>query len=778
MATPPVYYVVGLTHVDMAWKRGFAEMAELLEISVLRILDALDAYPDFRYMIEQAAHFRRLLRDRPDLVARLGPHLRSGRLEFAGAMATTLETNLPHAESLVRNQSLGLRWVRATWDVAPRTAYAADTFGHHAQLPQVLSQFGFTTYLANRCGGATTDELFRARGLDGTAVTVASWNTYAGHNPRDHAVCVCYADYAGLDLLFAQADAMTGPGPRLVVLNTENEFPILLRRFRQLCSARGWSLATPADYLAAVEAARAVGLALPELPADLNPEFTGCFSLRHPLRLRNRAVEALVLDAENLAARSRLPGAAAACDELWWDLAHVHFHDVFTGSHPTSVYHETLALLDRAATGATRLLHAALPASSALPAANATRWLAVNPLPFPRHERLALPNGANVDVALPAGGSVLIDSPPAAAASGISRADTPLPAATAVLANEFLRVELDSSRGLRRLVWVPTGRVLIDGAPDLLLVQADAGSFQIEQPVGTEVGASLGRRTLHTFASADRVMLAGEFPVLDFLGPAPRLRWSITFTLRPGRPALDLDVHLDWRGEAARVRLKIPTTLDTGGAWHEIPFGVVRRHAYTPRANARGEWPAQRWVALEDSTHGLALANTGMAGVESLGGTLFTTLLRAPRAEYAGMVADESSSQHGQHDYRFALLPYAGSWTDAGVVRLAQALNHPPRLLPVAAADATGPAPGSFELSGDASVVFSSLKPADDGSGDLILRCYETAGRPARARLGLCGVNTAHASDLREQTLAPLPVSEGAFDLDFKPFEIRTVRLA
>ncbi len=42
------YHLVGITHTDLAWKRGFAEMAELLEISVVWLLDALERDPTFK----------------------------------------------------------------------------------------------------------------------------------------------------------------------------------------------------------------------------------------------------------------------------------------------------------------------------------------------------------------------------------------------------------------------------------------------------------------------------------------------------------------------------------------------------------------------------------------------------------------------------------------------------------------------------------------------------------------------------------------------------------
>ncbi|MBC8010205.1 MAG: alpha-mannosidase, partial [Burkholderiales bacterium] len=387
------FHLVGITHIDLAWKRGFAEMAELLEMSVVWLLDALERYPDFKYTLEQVAHYRALAPRRPDLVARLAPHFRSGRLEFAGGLASTLELNLPHAECLVRNQSLGLRWLRDTWGIAPATAYTVDTFGHPAQLPQVFRQFGFTHLLTSRGGGELPEDLFHARGLDGSTVLVACWHTYGAYVKPQNIAEIFYADWSTVDPLLDKAAALRGPGPYLVIPYTENEAPISRRAF-DLAAARAhshpdetWHVSTPADFFHALDASPRP---LPTVSADLNPEFTGCFSNRIALRLRNRAIETLLLDAECAGA------SAATLDAAWWDLAHVQFHDVLTGSHPTPVYHEAMALLDRAEAAA----HASLGCSPSAP------LHVFNALPWPRREWLSLPNGYSLPFDLPACGSV------------------------------------------------------------------------------------------------------------------------------------------------------------------------------------------------------------------------------------------------------------------------------------------------------------------------------------------------------------------------------------
>jgi alpha-mannosidase len=103
------FFVVGLTHIDLAWKRDREEHYELMEAAMLRLVDVLDTNPGYTYLIEQVAHFHAMAQRRPDLVARLRDHLQSGRLELVGGLASTLEVNGPAGENFVRNQLLGLR---------------------------------------------------------------------------------------------------------------------------------------------------------------------------------------------------------------------------------------------------------------------------------------------------------------------------------------------------------------------------------------------------------------------------------------------------------------------------------------------------------------------------------------------------------------------------------------------------------------------------------------------------------------------------------------------
>lgn len=79
-------------------------------------------------------------------------------------------------------------------------------------------------------------------------------------------------------------------------------------------------------------------------------------------------------------------------------------------------------------------------------------------------------------------------------------------------------------------------------------------------------------------------------------------------------------------------------------------------------------------------------------------------------------------------------------------------------------------------------MVVSAVKLADDESGDLVVRLYESTGGRARARLttGFDAAGLA-VTDLLERPLPDAVVPElrdGAVELSLRPFELITLRFA
>lgn len=168
---------------------------------------------------------------------------------------------------------------------------------------------------------------------------------------------------------------------------------------------------------------------------------------------------------------------------------------------------------------------------------------------------------------------------------------------------------------------------------------------------------------------------------------------------------------------------------------------------------------------LNDSTYGHDVTRD----VRADGGqttTVRLSLLRAPRYP-------DPETDQGSHTLRFSLAPGAGI---GDAVREGHALNLPERVVRGA-----GPVAPLVAVDEDA-VVVEAVKLAEDRSGDVIVRLYESRGGRARATLTAdFPVAAAVESDLLERPLSGTAVGvvtpENAVPLTLRPFQIVTLRL-
>jgi len=796
------YFVTGLTHVDLAWVRDSTHYAECMENVVVRMLDLLESDPSFTYVIEQIAHYRALASTRPDLIRRLAAFVREGRVEVAGAMASSIDMNGPNGECIVRNHLLGRRWARRNLGADVRVGDLIDTFGICAQSPQIHRQFGMPYLLANRLGGGIHETIFDCRGLDGSTITIAGRDVHAAYvRPGRFHMNFTQGRTELVDRLFDEAAASEIEGLHLVIVYDENERVPLGHGRRQTDRRNGrddaaWKSGTLGEFFAALGT---TNVKLTTVDGDLNPGFTGRYSLRPGVRLRNRRVETLLLEAEKWATLLGVDGWKNAMDGAWWLMSYVQSHDVYTGSFPTRVLHEVNGWLDSAEQTADGLLDRALGPDVSCCASDDTSIAATvyNGLPWRRRDVAAfnLPRGwsglsrvvgedgeeAIFDVSGDRA-EIMVETPAVGAASYVlerGEAETPDAPATvdrASIENEFLRIDCSAERGLE-CIWLKEadGPIATD-CGGLLIAQKDEGTFQVESITSGEVPALDGVLRLcppRTCGVGQRIRLSGSFPRLPWAGEGNRLDWELHLTLRPGQPRLDVGVRLDWLGEATRVRLHLPTRINSSKGIFEVPFGTVRRKPYNVRSwSCRGEWPAHRFVALEDGALGLGIVNNGTMGVEIADGDIRTSLLRAPATPAGAMVPDDTSSQHGRHEFAFCLVPYTGDLARSSVLQAAQECNTP---LLVRGAKAMQQS--FLRLSPSACVLSAVKRPEDGQEGEAVIRIYESLGAGATAHLDVAGLQQAWLSNLLEERLDPIPRRDESLEIPLKPYEIKTLRV-
>ncbi|MGI5156951.1 alpha-mannosidase [Microbispora sp. CA-102843] len=283
--------------------------------------------------------------------------------------------------------------------------------------------------------------------------------------------------------------------------------------------------------------------------------------------------------------------------------------------------------------------------------------------------------------------------------------------------------------------------------------------------------------------------------------------------LRAGEPFARCEITMDVRCRDHRVRWHAPLPRAAAGSHAEGQFAVVRR-GLTAEGGG-GERPIPTFPAESfAAAGGLAVLLDHVTEYEIVrdeaggdGTEMALTLVRSVgylsrnrnpyRDEPAGPEVPTPAAQcQGPLTVRFAVLPYAGEWHDAGLPRLAEEFRHDLLALPgTGAAGAYGPGGGGhLAISGDG-VVMAALRERD---GRLEVRLV--AEHPTATEAVVRGDFTAAwTAGVLGSPLSPLEVSrdevfpdvfsdDGAdgqgpaapwrtVRVPLKPFEIATVHL-
>ncbi|GGF89978.1 alpha-mannosidase [Paenibacillus albidus] len=233
---------------------------------------------------------------------------------------------------------------------------------------------------------------------------------------------------------------------------------------------------------------------------------------------------------------------------------------------------------------------------------------------------------------------------------------------------------------------------------------------------------------------------------------------------------IDFKTHVSWHEAHKLLKVGFPLDLVAEKATYEIPFGALERptHRNTSWEQAQYEVCGHRFADVSERGYGVSLLNDCKYGYDIQGSTIRLSLLRAPKWP-------DATADLGEHDFTYSLYPHEGDWREAHTLRRAAELNH--GLYTVAADSAEGklPASGSFIGFSGEHVVLDTIKPSEDGGGT-VLRLYESSGGRERLRLQWKRpVQAIYLSNALEEQLEQIAHAEGEVELQFAPYEIKTL---
>ncbi|MCB0732788.1 MAG: alpha-mannosidase 2c1, partial [Ignavibacteriae bacterium] len=231
---------------------------------------------------------------------------------------------------------------------------------------------------------------------------------------------------------------------------------------------------------------------------------------------------------------------------------------------------------------------------------------------------------------------------------------------------------------------------------------------------------------------------------------------------------LDFETKVNWQEKHKMLRVSFPVNVFTDQASFDIQYGYLKRntHRNTSWDFAKFEVAAHKYADLSQDNFGVAILNDCKYGHKVLGNVLDLNLLRS--TTYPDPDADI-----GEHKFTYSLLPHKGNLVNSNVFVEAAKLNQGIMCFPGMETNNNN-LPCKIMSDG---ISIEVIKKAEK-SNDLILRLVEYKGLNSKGKIvfGKYPVKISE-TNLIEWEENPTVIIESDFEIELKPFEIRTYRI-
>lgn len=782
-STAPTFSAIGHAHLDVAWLWPLQETERKMARTIANQLALMEEYPEYSFIQPQPHLYRMLAARYPELYERLRAAVERGQVIPEGGMWVEADTNLSGGESLIRQFIHGKRFFGDEFGVRSRLLWLPDVFGYSGAMPQIMRGCGidfFATakiYWAYGGGEPFPYSTFTWEGIDGSEVRV---HLLQGYGNLTHPGL--------LNLMWRQRRQQEGIATEMLVFGhgdggggpTRDHLEYLARQ-KDLEGSPRVRLASPIEYFEDLEArgfpeARYVG----ELYFQAH---RGTYTSQARTKRGNRRSELGLREAELWGAAAKVVKGysfpSAAIEGAWRTVLLNQFHDIIPGSSIRRVYEEAEAMYDAVIRTAQETAQAAASAF-ATPGEGVT---AFNSLSWPRRALVTLPAGLagaadGAGRALPAqelpGGTVVeVEVPscgwttlyPCSEKGDAAAAAEQVQATPTSLENELLRLELNARGEITSIYDKEAQRELAAGPCNSLRMYKDVPGWFDAWDIDSQY--ELTPVELPEEATIEVVAAGPLVGALRITRRLHRSSMSQEIHLRAGSRRVDFDTTVDWQERHKLLKVAFPVNMHAHEAVHEIQFGHIRRPNHRSRQfdADRFEVSNHKWSALMEENRGVAILNDCKYGLNVLGNSINLTLLKSP-------LAPDMYADLGEQRFTYAFYAWNGPFATSDIIREAYDLNVPPLAVPGVAGE------GSLLTVDAPNVIVEAVKPAEDGSPDVVVRLYEAKRMATRCVLATTlPVTAAFEVNMLEEGEQELPCAGGRIQLDLRPFEIKTVRL-
>lgn len=773
-SSAPAVFAIGHSHLDLEWLWTKNETRRKIARTVGNQLKLLDEYNDYKYIQTQPWLIETLKNEYPKLYTKFKKAVKDGKFIVEGGMWVEADVNLPSGESLIRQFIFGKKFIRDEFGYDSKILWLPDIFGVSAALPQIMNGCGIKYFMNAKIkwqyngGEEFPYSSFMWQGIDGTEILTNLTQEYAtemtpskifekwGLNKEKADVPICLFPYGHGD----------GGG------GATREHLEYLKREKNLEGMPKVISENPVNFYETLEN-----------ECEINKKYVGelyysahrgSYTSQARTKKLNRKSEFALRDAEMWQTLLE-KDLKAETDELWKRVLFNQFHDIIPGTAITAVYERVEEDLKQVVSAAESILK---EAEKSIVRKNDEYITVFNSLSWDREAFIQLPDGytsaydtdGKKMMSQEIGGKAFVMvNVPSCGFKSYRMGDEPIQKTQKqenyVLENDLIRAIFNEQGNLISVKDKESGIEYLEKESNIFRMYNDAPTFfdawdidSFYENMETGICENAGINLLYNGE------LESALQIRKKIGNSEIVQ---RVSLQKDSRHIDFETEIDWQETHKLLKIDFNTNLQTDELVSEIQYGYIKRPNHKSRKYDadRFEVCQHKWSALAEGRRAAAILNDSKYGISADGGRMSLTALKSS-------ASPARKADRGVQKFTYSFMPVEGAFVDSEVIRKAYELN-----CPVSVCRGYSEEKSMLSLSCD-NVIVDTVKQAEDGSGNVVIRLYESKKTHTRCTIKLnFEIEKAYLTDMLEENSQEIVTCGSVIELDFGAFEVKTLKI-
>jgi alpha-mannosidase len=776
-------HMIGNAHLDPAWMWRLEEGLESFLATCRSALARMDETPGFIFTASSAAHYEFVEKTDPELFKKIQEAVAIGKWSIVGGWWVESDCNLPGGETFIRQGLYGQHYFKSRFGKMCKTGYCIDSFGHHANLPQLLARCGMSRYVFMRPEEHEKhleDSLFK-------------WRSPSGNEVVAYRIPLHYSSYKNsiqekLTLLSEYPSLHSHPWMIFYGVGNHGGGPTK-EQIAQILSAKETDprvrFSSVDDFFDEIE-----NIELPTITDEMQPHAIGCYSAHSEIKKLHRVVEQRLLRAEKfcIMAETDVKNYEAHWQRLndaWKNLLLNSFHDILGGvaikeacDDAIALYHESLAIASREEREAIQVLSNNIDTSDAIESLlifNPHPWKISAPVEFELWHPDASEKGQELDIVALTdsdGEQVIAQKIESSGKIGGDRVRFTAQVESASFGWKKLVIARNPPKPKTKSLIKAKQTELSNGICGIVF-EGDAKENQIKYTpaqVFADDSDTWGHG-IRGFANKKGLFKIDKVTVLEKGPVRGRVRVESSygnsrleedFILYEGADHIEQRVFLDWRKTNAVLKLRYEHAVPNATVHYEIPYSVIERPL------SPDEVPGGAWAFIQNSDRGLGILNDAKYSYSSDEKYFYLTIARSPL--YAHHVPPHVLSEtqtkryldQGEQEFIVRLIPGKKSWQEAEMPRRGlEFLQAPVAHIESGHPGILGAYVDGFTVSKPNILITVFKRSHDEQESGVIIRCIETLGVKTEYKFESADLSSSWESSFLPFELKSFQVSGG-----------------